>query len=67
MVGLDLVAAARALTDKPLVAIGGIDESNAARVLAAGADCVAVIGAVCRPPVGERLRALQRAAIGNRT
>ncbi len=31
----------------PVVAIGGIDASNAARVIAAGADAVAVISAVC--------------------
>ena len=69
VVGLDLVARARRLTDKPLVAIGGIDETNIARVMAAGADCVAAIGAVCRPPlaaVGERLRALERAAEAGR-
>lgn len=62
VVGLELLERARGWTDKPLVAIGGIDEGNVARVLAAGADCAAVIGAVGRPPVGERLRALERAA-----
>ena len=35
--------AARKLTDKPLVAIGGITLKNAGEVLAAGADSVAVI------------------------
>ena len=42
-VGLDGVAEARELTDKPLVAIGGISLGNAADVLASGADCVATI------------------------
>jgi thiamine-phosphate pyrophosphorylase len=44
VVGLDLVRAARRLTSKPLVAIGGITSGDAAQVFAAGADSVAVIG-----------------------
>jgi thiamine-phosphate pyrophosphorylase len=43
VVGLDGVRAARALTTKPLVAIGGIGRSNCAAVIEAGADSVAVI------------------------
>jgi thiamine-phosphate pyrophosphorylase len=43
VVGLEGVRVARALTTKPLVAIGGISRSNCAAVLAAGADSVAVI------------------------
>ena len=43
MVGIDGVRAARAVTTKPLVAIGGIDRSNCAAVIEAGADSVAVI------------------------
>lgn len=42
-VGLNGVAEARELIDKPLVAIGGIDLDAAADVLARGADCVATI------------------------
>jgi thiamine-phosphate pyrophosphorylase len=38
VVGLDGVRAARALTCKPLVAIGGITRSNAGQVIEAGAD-----------------------------
>lgn len=45
-VGLELVRAVRALGDKPLVAIGGIDGDNAPSVLDAGADGVAVISAL---------------------
>jgi thiamine-phosphate pyrophosphorylase len=48
VVGLSFVRRARARTAKPLVAIGGIDAGNAAAVLAAGADAVVVLGAVCR-------------------
>ena len=43
VVGLDGVRRARALTRKPLVAIGGITRANARSVIDAGADCVAVI------------------------
>ena len=43
LVGLEGVRAARALTTKPLVAIGGISRTNCAAVLEAGADSVAVI------------------------
>ena len=43
VVGLEGVRRARALTDKPLVAIGGITRANCAAVIEAGADSVAVI------------------------
>jgi thiamine-phosphate pyrophosphorylase len=42
-VGLEGVRLARAFTDKPLVAIGGITRANCAAVIQAGADSVAVI------------------------
>ena len=42
VVGLDFVRQARALTAKPLVAIGGITLERAAEVYAAGADSLAV-------------------------
>jgi thiamine-phosphate pyrophosphorylase len=58
VVGLELVRWARARTAKPLVAIGGIGAENAAAVLAAGADAVAVLGAVCRGDVAESCRRL---------
>jgi thiamine-phosphate pyrophosphorylase len=53
VVGLPFVRLARTRTAKPLIAIGGIDAGNAAEVLAAGADSVAVLGAVCRGDVRE--------------
>jgi thiamine-phosphate pyrophosphorylase len=43
VVGLERLRAWRGLTERPLVAIGGITRANAAAVLAAGADSVAVI------------------------
>lgn len=58
VVGLDFLRRARSLTAKPLVAIGGIDSGNIAEVVAAGADAVAVIGAVCRGDVRANCRRL---------
>jgi thiamine-phosphate pyrophosphorylase len=46
VVGLELVREARKLTDRPLVAIGGINLGRAPEVIEAGADCVAVISAL---------------------
>ena len=43
VVGLDELHRLRALTARPLVAIGGITRANAPAVLAAGADAVAII------------------------
>jgi thiamine-phosphate pyrophosphorylase len=64
VVGLEFVRWARARTAKPLVAIGGIDSGNAAQVLAAGADSVAVLGAACRGDVKEACRRLLAAVRG---
>jgi thiamine-phosphate pyrophosphorylase len=50
VVGLEGVRRARALTRKPLVAIGGITRSNARSVIDAGADSVAVISDLIREP-----------------
>jgi thiamine-phosphate pyrophosphorylase len=45
--GLDGVAQIRALTDLPLVGIGGINLSNAHQVIQAGAEGIAVVSAIC--------------------
>ena len=50
VVGLEGVRRARQLTRKPLVAIGGITRANAASVMEAGADSVAVISDLLREP-----------------
>jgi thiamine-phosphate pyrophosphorylase len=50
VVGLEGVRQARSLTTKPLVAIGGITRANAASVIEAGADSVAVISDLIREP-----------------
>jgi thiamine-phosphate pyrophosphorylase len=62
VVGLERLRQARAATDKPLVAIGGIDAGNIAEVLAAGADSAAVLGAVCRGDLRRNCRELLAAA-----
>jgi thiamine-phosphate pyrophosphorylase len=46
VIGLEGVRRARALTTKPIVAIGGITRENARSVIDAGADSVAVISAL---------------------
>lgn len=43
-VGLELLSRVRAMTQLPLVAIGGLTRETAPSVLAAGADSIAVIG-----------------------
>lgn len=63
VVGLETLAQARARTRKPLVAIGGIEATRLASVLATGADAAVVLGAVCRGDVlanCKRLLALAR-------
>jgi thiamine-phosphate pyrophosphorylase len=50
VIGLDGVRDARALTRKPLVAIGGINRANCRAVIQAGADSVAVISDLMRDP-----------------
>ncbi|KAA8483374.1 thiamine-phosphate diphosphorylase [Arcticibacter tournemirensis] len=51
---LEGVSRIRALTTKPLIAIGGITMENAAEVIRAGADCIAVVSAICsaKDPAG---------------
>lgn len=45
--GLDGLRQIRARTGRPLVAIGGINETNAHEVMQAGADGIAVVSALC--------------------
>lgn len=57
-VGIEGLRAARALTSKPLVAIGGITRDNASTCWKAGADSVAVIADIYPTPCRhEALRA----------
>jgi len=45
--GLEGITKIRTLTDKPLVAIGSMNVTNACNVIKAGADCLAVVSAIC--------------------
>lgn len=45
--GLQGIQKIRNLTDKPLIAIGNMNAQNAYEVIKAGADCIAVVSAVC--------------------
>jgi thiamine-phosphate pyrophosphorylase len=50
VVGIELIRQVRSLTDKPIVAIGGITWERAAEVIQAGADSVAVISDILLAP-----------------
>jgi len=57
VVGIELIRRIRPLTDKPIVAIGGITLERAAEVIQAGADSVAVISDILlAPDPGQRAR-----------
>jgi thiamine-phosphate pyrophosphorylase len=58
VIGLDFIRKARQLTDKPVVAIGGITLERAALAIEAGADSVAVISGILTAP-GPAQRARQ--------
>jgi thiamine-phosphate pyrophosphorylase len=45
--GLDGIQQIRAISDKPLIAIGNMNASNVYSVIKAGADCIAVASAIC--------------------
>ncbi|MEO7794691.1 MAG: thiamine phosphate synthase [Thermoanaerobaculia bacterium] len=62
VVGLDRLRALRGRTSKPLIAIGGVQCADVAAVLAAGADSVAVISAVCAGDIARNCRELLAAA-----
>ncbi len=66
VVGLPFLRWARKATNKPLIAIGGIDVDRLPAVLDAGADSAAVLGAVCRGDVAVNARRLLTAAHGAR-
>ena len=45
--GLDGLAKIKKISRHPVVAIGGLNESNVRETILAGADCVAVVSAIC--------------------
>ena len=65
VVGLELLRQARRLTDKPIVAIGGITLERAAEVIAAGADSVSVISDILRAPEPAARAAQYLELLGN--
>jgi thiamine-phosphate pyrophosphorylase len=64
VVGVEFVREARKATRLPLVAIGGITSGNAASVVAAGADAVAVIAALLAGPDARQAAARLREGLG---
>ena len=62
-VGLDLVCYAAAHAHRPWYAIGGIDAENAAGVIAAGAERLAVVRAIGESADPERAAATLRALL----
>ena len=57
VVGIEFIRRVRILTDKPIVAIGGITLNRAAEVIRAGADSVAVVSDIfLAPDPGQRAR-----------
>jgi thiamine-phosphate pyrophosphorylase len=57
LIGTEFIRRVRLLTEKPIVAIGGITLDRAAEVIEAGADSVAVISGILRAPSpGKRAR-----------
>ena len=61
--GLEGIVTIRSLTAKPLVAIGNINASNAYQVIKAGADCLAVVSAICKADHPETAAAQIRSEI----
>lgn len=61
--GLYGIRKIRVATALPLVAIGNIHAGNAAAVIDAGADCLAVVSAICAAPDPRRAAAELRTAI----
>jgi thiamine-phosphate pyrophosphorylase len=51
--GIEGLARIKAFSRHPLVAIGGLNESNIKEVVKAGAQCVAVVSAICASPDPE--------------
>ncbi|MCL6432090.1 MAG: thiamine phosphate synthase [Anaerolineae bacterium] len=61
--GLAGLATVRRLSRHRLVAIGGLNATNAESVIRAGADCIAVVSAICSAPDVEQAAATLRRTI----
>jgi thiamine-phosphate pyrophosphorylase len=68
VVGTELLRRARQITQKPLVAIGGITLERAAEVYGAGADSLAVVrDLICAEKPGERAREYLKVAASSKS
>lgn len=65
--GLEGVKLVRSLTAKPLVAIGNVHAGNAADLIKAGADCLAVVSAILSADDPEKAAAMIRNEIEKAT
>jgi len=65
--GLEGIGLVRLLTTAPLVAIGNIHAGNAAAIVGAGANCLAVVSAICSADDPERAAATIRNEIEKAT
>ena len=69
--GLDGLARIKAYSNHSLVAIGGLNASNAKDAVMAGADCIAVVSAICAAPdplrASRELCDIIKAALGKRS
>ncbi len=63
--GLEGIRKIRSLTTKPLVAIGNMNLGNAASVIQAGANCIAVVSAICSANNPEKAAFALKQAIIN--
>jgi thiamine-phosphate pyrophosphorylase len=63
--GLNGLATIRSMSTKPLVAIGHMNAGNAAAVTRAGADCIAVVSAICSAPDPREAAFLLKKIISN--
>lgn len=66
--GLEGLRQIRRLTDKPLIAIGRMNPENAGAAVKAGADCIAVVSAICaaehpRRAAAELKRIIEQAKV----
>lgn len=68
--GLEGISKIRACSRHTLVAIGGLNAANAGKAILAGADCVAVVSAICAAPdpfgAANELSALITNVLSNR-
>ncbi|MEN6319263.1 MAG: thiamine phosphate synthase [Syntrophaceae bacterium] len=68
--GLEGIARIKAYSRHPLVAIGGLNIANAEDAVMAGADCIAVVSAICAAPdplqASRQLNTIIRAALKKR-